>query len=50
MCFGHIQHEMSVDYLQVMSVRQLYGSEGQEGCCGPTTEILNHPGPVGILG
>ena len=41
---------LSDNCMGLMSVRQLYGSEGQEGCCGPTTEILNHPSPVGILG
>ena len=28
----------------------VFGSEDQEGCSGPTTEILNHASPVGILG
>lgn len=33
-----------------LSDNWMFGSQGQEGCSGPTTEILNHPSPVGILG
>lgn len=51
-CFGHIQHEMSVDYLQIMSVRQLnvWVLRVRKDALAQQWKILNHPSPVGILG